>query len=75
MGMTNRACPLREKSGERFHAQNIRWGCAPKVPAPRINYIGISLGRVLREVPILSANADIAPAAIKLRNTPNSMIA
>lgn len=52
MGMTNRACPLREKSGERFHAQNIRWGCDPKVPAPRIDYIGISFGEVLRKVPI-----------------------
>ncbi len=34
MGMTNRVCPLREKSGERVNAHRIRWGCPMKVPAP-----------------------------------------
>jgi hypothetical protein len=33
MGMTNQVCPLREKSGERLLARQIRWGSSAEVPA------------------------------------------
>jgi hypothetical protein len=41
--MTNRACPLREKSGECSHTLCVRWGCDLKVPALRTNYFGRQL--------------------------------
>ena len=57
MGMTNRVCPLREKSGERFTARRIRWGCPMKVPAPpRRN---VSVETASRPTPALSGPTSV----------------
>jgi hypothetical protein len=53
--MTNRVCPLREKSGERFTAHEIRWGCPLKVPAPGAGNVSLETARRAARTPQLKA--------------------